>query len=192
MNDDGESVLDDIGGLDTTESFLQYDTGASGAGLYYLVIGEYEDTDEFLTLEVGDEAILHVSVTGHAATGTVTSTSDTLTGGSGSDAIFGGGGFNYLDGGAGFDIVSYDGWGGDVFISLGFSGSQNTRITRGLPKTVINFEGVIGSGFLDMITGRFDLADSLSGMGGDDTINGRGGLDVIDGGSGTDTLEIES
>ncbi|MBO9546663.1 hypothetical protein [Caulobacter sp.] len=100
---------------------------------------------------------------------------DRLTGDAGANEINGGaGGDDILDGGAGFDVVSYENSPG-VRVDLSKTGPQDTR-TGGLD-TLINFEGVKGSG----------MADILIGDAKDNTLQGAGGNDILDGGAGVDT-----
>ena len=65
--------------------------------------------------------------------------------------IEGGAGNDWLDGAGGFDIVSYAHAGAGVTVSLDLIGQQDT-LGSGLD-TVLNFEGIVGSAFMDTLSG---------------------------------------
>ena len=106
---------------------------------------------------------------------------ETLSGDAGDDTIEGGGGADVLDGGGGFDMLSY--------------AHSPTAQTLDLSQpfsvgSAVNFEGVIGSGFDDSMSGS-SSAESLAGGAGNDTVMAGAGNDTIDGGSGTSYLRGE-
>jgi Ca2+-binding RTX toxin-like protein len=131
---------------------------------------------------------------------------DWLEGGDDNDNLRGDAGRDTLDGGAGRDFVSY------FFIALGagisFDG-RNLGITAtfsvadplGGTDTVSNVEyiGIGGTDFDDFIRGSLyftagpgQIANQLTGNGGNDTIFGGPSHDVIDGGAGDDNLRGEA
>ncbi len=123
-------------------------------------------------------------------------TRDFLYGYGGDDLIHGGAGLDHLEGGDGFDTASYDG--ASFAIRFDLNGGQTEQYFAGGVwndgDDVTGFEGVIGSGFNDILTGNGGAnflqggagADTIQGGGGDDLIHGGAGLDVLDGGAGYD------
>jgi Ca2+-binding RTX toxin-like protein len=101
---------------------------------------------------------------------------DGILAGAGDDTVAGGTGNDYLDGGDGFDFADYSAATAGVTIDLGITTAQSTG-GAGID-TLINFEGVIGSEFADVLMGRS----------GDDRLLGGRGNDVLDGGLGADLL----
>jgi Ca2+-binding RTX toxin-like protein len=109
---------------------------------------------------------------------------DTLDGGAGNDSLNGGAGADVLNGGADFDLARYDDAGSSVYARLdGVAGSYGDAAGD----TFSSIEGLVGSGFGDILVGGAN-ADYLLGLGGVDTIYGLGGADYIDGGLGNDSL----
>ncbi len=101
---------------------------------------------------------------------------DTLSGGADNDVLSGGPGDDLLDGGDGFDLAGYGGASG-VAVSLALAGAQNVGGGHGID-TLAGFEGLIGSGF----------ADTLTGDSGDNIFLPGQGNDRVDGGEGRDTV----
>jgi Ca2+-binding RTX toxin-like protein len=114
---------------------------------------------------------------------------DTLVGDSMANVIEGGRGNDIIDGGDninGYDIVSYEHSLGAVTASLMKTGTPQNTVSAGRD-TLINMEGLLGSGFNDTLTG--DNGNNLIDGGlGDDTINGLAGNDTIYAGKGHDTV----
>jgi Ca2+-binding RTX toxin-like protein len=111
---------------------------------------------------------------------------DTLQGGADSDVLQGQDGDDVLDGGGGIDFASYESASLAVIIDLSSLDIQNTR-GDGLDR-LQNIEGVIGSGFDDVLTGS-NAANTLRGGGGGDTLNGGAGADILSGDAGDDVLD---
>ncbi len=113
---------------------------------------------------------------------------DEIAGGAGDDVIIGGGGADLLNGGDGFDLVSYlfDGIG--VLVDL-----ANPALNEGdaAEDSILNFEGVIGSGRGDTLLGS-TAANDLRGDDGGDVLNGRAGNDTLRGGFGSDLMYVDS
>ena len=100
---------------------------------------------------------------------------DSLTGNAADNIIDGRGGNDTLDGGLGFDIVEFNNETAGVTVNLG-TGTA-TGASSGTD-SLVNFEGVFGS----------ELADAITGDGGDNLIRGGGGADTLTGGGGSDTF----
>ena len=112
---------------------------------------------------------------------------DIATGGPGNgDLVHGDYGWDRMDGGAGKgDIASFatdiaSSKGAGVWASL----HDHKALGDGHDK-LFRFEGLEGSAFRDVLTGR-DGADAIDGGPGDDRIFGRKGRDILDGGQGKD------
>ncbi|VAW20914.1 Alkaline phosphatase [hydrothermal vent metagenome] len=101
---------------------------------------------------------------------------DSLIGNNFANVIEGGKGNDILDGGAGIDMVSYVSSDAGVTVSLALQGSSQNTINSGVD-ILNNFEDIMGS----------DWMDKLTGNAGANTIWGGSGNDTIDGGAGTDT-----
>jgi Ca2+-binding RTX toxin-like protein len=109
---------------------------------------------------------------------------DNLDGGAGNDNLFGGVGADVLNGGDGFDLARYDGASSGVYVRLdGVAGASG----EAAGDTFVSIEGLVGSGFGDIIVGS-NSADYLFGLSGDDYLYGIGGADNLDGGAGNDNL----
>ncbi len=108
---------------------------------------------------------------------------DSLIGDAGNDVIRGGSSADTLNGGAGSeDMMDFsDGTGAVAFTLVQSATGNNAVLTAGGLGTDIysNFEGVIGTGFNDTLTGSA-AADFIRGGAGNDVINGLAGQDVID------------
>jgi Ca2+-binding RTX toxin-like protein len=92
---------------------------------------------------------------------------ENLTGSSFNDTLSGNAGINVLDGGAGIDTVSYANATAGVTVSLSLTGAQTT-IGAG-NDTLLNFENLTGSNFID----------TLSGNVGNNVLNGGLGVDTV-------------
>ena len=109
---------------------------------------------------------------------------DTLDGQDGDDTLLGGLGADALIGGVGFDYASYTGSTAGLTARLDMPG-LNTGEAAGDTYTTI--EGLIGSGFNDLLVGN-GSANVLYGVAGNDTLHGQGGDDTLLGGLGADAL----
>jgi Ca2+-binding RTX toxin-like protein len=118
---------------------------------------------------------------------------DTLDGQDGNDTLLGGLGADALIGGVGFDYASYAGSTAGLTARLDMPG-LNTGEAAGDTYTTI--EGLIGSGFNDLLVGNGSANvllggagnDTLYGVAGNDTLDGQDGNDTLVGGEGNDTL----
>lgn len=110
---------------------------------------------------------------------------DKIYGRGGNDLISGGLGNDYIDGGAGIDTATYSTSTSAVTVDLSIRSAQNTG-TSGFD-TLISIENLIGGAFDKPLRGN-SLANSLSGLDGNDFLDGRAGDDILNGGAGNDTL----
>ncbi len=153
-----------------------------------------------------NEALLNISVTGHAATGLNTdfdNGNDTMNGGDGNDQLYGfggddtinggadndiidgGAGNDTMDGGTGIDTLSYDSATAGVTVQFLITAQQNTG--GGGLDTISNFENLIGSDHDDILGGDQD-ANIIRGGNGNDLLSGFNGADQLFGGEGNDTF----
>jgi Ca2+-binding RTX toxin-like protein len=112
-------------------------------------------------------------------------TIENAVGGGGDDTIVSNPVANDINGGGGFDTVSY---------KTADSGVTATLIlNRGLTGEAkgdkyVSIEGLEGSEFNDVLTGKLLGDSNVSGLGGDDVLYGGRGNNVLDGGDGRDLL----
>ena len=112
---------------------------------------------------------------------------DTLIGGAGDDTLEGGNGDDSLTGGdGGIDLASYAGASTKVTVTLAQQGAAQNTLGAG-NDTLTGFEGVIGSRFVDTLTGDA-AANRLYGGAGADRLDGGDGADLLQGDAGSDTL----
>ncbi|MES9877434.1 MAG: DUF4347 domain-containing protein, partial [Candidatus Sedimenticola sp. 1PA] len=115
---------------------------------------------------------------------------DTLNGGAGSDILEGGEGDDTLDGGIGIkDVASYENATDGVTIDLSLGAADQVNEATGTD-TLLNINGITGSGFDDVLRGD-DNNNWIKGGAGDDVIEGRLGLNYLEGGEGSDTVSYE-
>ncbi len=118
-----------------------------------------------------------------------------LNGGDNNDTIQGGLGNDTLNGGAGFDLLEFDGLAG-VTASLSITTAQNFGAAYGTD-LITGFEGIIGTNFIDNLTGSTgdnflngkNGNDTLTGLAGNDRLYGGGDDDLLIGGAGADLLD---
>ena len=109
---------------------------------------------------------------------------DALDGGDGNDFLYGGAGADSLTGGTGFDYAIYSGSSTGLVVDLA-TPAGNSGEAAG--DTFSGIEGLIGSGFNDILRG--DAGDNwLYGGNGSDVLFGRDGADVLLGEGGIDYL----
>jgi len=110
---------------------------------------------------------------------------DILSGGAGDDELDGGLGADILDGGEGVDFVDFrlsnEGVTARLDIGMGFGGDAEGDV-------FVNFEGISGSEFDDILIGNVSSDTLLNGRAGNDTILGSNGDDILAGGEGSDRL----
>ncbi|CAN7458544.1 calcium-binding protein [Rhizobium sp. LjRoot254] len=115
--------------------------------------------------------------------------------GSGRDERFMGiGGRDTIDGRGGFDIVRYNRDENQGGLGIGiFADLEDGRVTDGFDRTdkVSNIEGVIGTNYIDVLTGNAK-DNFLRGEDGDDTISGGAGNDELVGGGGSEIFIFDT
>ncbi len=117
-----------------------------------------------------------------------TDQADTITGSASNDIIRGGGANDTLDGAGGNDLIDFSDATAGITFTLLQSASNTSFAAAGRgADTYKNFEGVIGTAFVDTLTGSAST-DQLRGGGGNDVISGLAGDDRIVGGLGADTM----
>ncbi|VDC33193.1 M10 family metallopeptidase C-terminal domain-containing protein [Pseudogemmobacter humi] len=153
--------------------------GLQGSGFNDTLVGN--GGDNFLAGLAGHDVLhgLAGNDTLYGETG-----NDSLYGGEGNDHLYGGLGADMLDGGNGIDAASYLGSTTGVRADLLYS-YVNTGEATG--DTYFSIENLQGSNFNDILSGDH-LANTFSGMDGNDIMDGRGGNDTLAGGNGNDTL----
>ena len=119
---------------------------------------------------------------------------DTLTGDADANYFMGRAGNDRIDGKGGIDIVDYSyvaDPGTGLSVTMNASGTFIVALTVGgvlETDTLINIEGIIGTGRDDTLTGD-SLSNLLSGGGGNDSIIGGAGNDTLSGGAGNDIFD---
>ncbi len=206
-NDDSSISSGGLGSTSIRDSYLTYT--AASAGTYYIRVERFNDT----TLNVGDNYMLNVSVTGHANTNSASFGSDlvnagsgddvvygldggdTLNGDSGNDTILGGLGDDVIQGGSGADSMS--GEGGRDTLSYATSSSAVTVALNGAVSggdatgdTINGFESLIGSNFNDSLNGNSVSNAVVDGGAGNDTITGGFATQSLLGGTGNDLFVV--
>ena len=173
----GADALTGNGGVDTA------DYSGSGAGVTVdLTAGTGLGGDA-----QGDTLNGIENITGTAFIDTLTGDAgaNTILGLDGNDTIRGGAGADNLDGGASTDMVDYFTSGSGVTVNLADNTASGGDAAG---DTIINFEWIRGSEFVDNLTGSAG-GNMISGEGGDDTINGGAGNDALFGEAGSDTID---
>lgn len=141
-------------------------------------------TDGGGTRESVTSGILRVGTSG-ADTITGGDGTDRIAGGGGNDLLIGGKGNDYLDGGTGTDTVSFSSAASAVTVNLAANSTNGTASSSAAndtaaigTDTLVNIEGIIGSGFGDRLTGNIN-ANMLYGKLGNDTLTGGAGADIF-------------
>lgn len=111
---------------------------------------------------------------------------DTLSGGAGSDVFIGGLGADIMNGGADEDTVSYLAGTAGVTVNLGDQAAEQGGYAEG--DVLSNIENVLGTDFVDRLTGNAQ-SNVLYGGGENDTLTGGAGADFLFGGDGFDTAD---
>jgi Ca2+-binding RTX toxin-like protein len=156
----GNDVIDGRGGDDVL---------IAGNGDDFVIGG---DGNDLMFGEIGDDILI-------GGNG-----NDRMDGGAGNDTLTGGTGVDVLIGNLGFDYVAYEDASAGVTVDL-VAWANNSGEAAG--DSLIEVEGIIGSGFNDSLRGDAG-ANFLYGLNGADVIYGRGGDDVLIGGDGDDML----
>lgn len=203
-SDDDVEPIGELSGLASNVTYT-----AAIAGTYFIRIGQFQGAnateDNSTNVQSGDivagnQAIVHVSVSNHAATGDnadFTGSDDVISGGGFDDQLFGLGGDDTLEGGAGDDVLD----GGDGTDTVSYA-SDTTGVTVDLGAmtasggaaagdTLFNFENATGGSGADTLTGNGD-DNVLRGGSGTDTLVGGGGVDELYGEAGDDILFVDT
>jgi Ca2+-binding RTX toxin-like protein len=186
----GNDLLQGGAGADTLEGGAGEDLLHGGDGADELEGGSGADT---LEGDAGDDTL-------DGGEG-----NDTLQGGLGNDVLIGGAGVDTLlgedgddrivvdalgeidalvDGGAGFDLIDFSATQSGVIYGLGVGLGTVAPVADAF----LNFEGVIGTDFDDVLSGDALLASRLEGGDGNDLLRAGAGGDTLLGGDGADTL----
>jgi Ca2+-binding RTX toxin-like protein len=88
------------------------------------------------------------------------------------------------------DMLSFEFMTGGMTLTLG-PGGDGTFMIETSTQTYSGFEGLVGSGYADDLTGNSE-DNLLFGSGGNDTISGVAGNDTIHGGAGADRYNYEN
>jgi Ca2+-binding RTX toxin-like protein len=180
----GADLIDGRGGDDALAGETGDDILNGRDGADRLVGGDGTDT---LSGDAGNDSIDGGAGNDGAFGG---ADNDSITGGAGDDQLDGGDDNDFLEGGAdadsltggaGIDTASYAGSAAGVTVAIGGASSGGDAAGD----ILLQIEQVLGSAFLDVITGDAG-ANTLWGMAGDDVLTGGGGADVLKGGAGND------
>lgn len=188
------NTLNGGAGDDTLEGGAGDDTLIGGSGADQLIgddgidTASYETSAGAVTVNLGNTSLNTGDAQGDTYTGIEilrgSSFNDTLTGSAGDDTVIGGAGSDTLDGGDGNDTLSY------VTSLSGITINLKAKTASGgdaQGDVFSNFESVSGSAADDVLIGD-DIANTLSGNGGDDLLNGWAGTDILLGGDGDDVI----
>ncbi|MFP1631704.1 M10 family metallopeptidase C-terminal domain-containing protein [Zhengella sp. ZM62] len=184
---------DDVIEVNNDEGFGDWDVNGQFVGFSFvddLTVDGGAGNDTITLYSDGDTTTLggdgNDTITGNRG-------NDTIYGGDGADTINGGAGDDWIDGGAGDDIID-GGDGVDTVSYANFSGpflSVDLSTGRGYGgDTLTNIENVIGSAFVDVITGNSSDNILIGGAGNDILVDGSGGNDEFYGGDGDDRIDL--
>jgi len=185
----GDDTIEGKGGADTLNGgagtdTLSYSTSPTGVTVS-LTTGTGSGGDA-----AGDVVSNFEGIVGSAYADTLTgdANANNIQGGAGNDVIEGKGGADTLDGGTGTDTLSYASSSAGVTVSLAIGAGSGGDAAG---DAVSNFENIVGSRYVDTLTGDAN-ANNIQGGAGDDTIEGKDGADTLNGGAGTDTLSYST
>jgi Ca2+-binding RTX toxin-like protein len=199
-NDDSPLALDP-GTQNGWDSYLTYTNTTGSTQTFTIVFQQFGTSNNTFTADT--DFIANISVTGHAATGSVSpgndvlsggngddmiagqGGNDTLSGGAGNDTLFGGTGDDVMNGNAGIDTASYADAASAVAVNLSLTAAQNTGGAG--TDQLLSVENLIGSAYSDFLYGNATY-NQIRGGTGDDTIYGYDGNDTLRGDAGNDTL----
>jgi Ca2+-binding RTX toxin-like protein len=180
-------VLDGVGKFSFDRSKVDLISAMGGLG-----------DDDLAALNIGGEVDIPMILNGGKG-------NDFISGGSANDTLIGFSGDDTLFGGAGIDVADYS------YVTKVFH-PKDAKLNYGLVATLDmkkndgsvdgtdniedDVEGIIGTGFRDVITGNgrnntligAGGADQIFGLGGNDSLVGEGGNNFLSGGDGKDTL----
>ncbi|PAY99833.1 MAG: hypothetical protein CAK90_08505 [Spartobacteria bacterium AMD-G4] len=206
---DGNDTLFGLGANDTLNGGLGDDSLIGGSGDDFYEVDSISDT--ILELAAGGTD----TVLANLSTYTIANQIENLIlgvggisgiGSNGANSIQGNASNNSLDGGAGIDTLvgagGHDTYfvsdSGDLVIENGDEGTDivisslsGYTLTNDVEGLVLTGSATLGSGNAgnNTLMGHSTLANSLSGVGGDDTLIGGSGNDTLDGGADADSLD---
>ncbi len=198
VGDDGPNMLYGRGGNDTLRGGAGEDSLNGGEGDDFLDGGEgrfdqirYDDASGAVQVNLqlgtasgaaGNDTFVNIeNVAG-------SNFDDVIIGNAGDSTLQGLGGNDFLDGGAGSDAIDYYESTGGVYVNMATGTSSGASGND----TFVNFEGIGGSFFDDVLIGDANNNyihaqagnDRLDGGAGDDYLSGGAGDDFLDGGTG--------
>lgn len=230
----GNDTLDGLDDNDTVDGGTGNDVVRGGAGADTLIGGAGEDTLQYVgssagvTVDLNENGAGFQSASGGDAQGDTISEfenvygsdfddvligngednvlfgyggRDIIHGGAGNDVVRGGADADILTGGTGVDWLRYLGSTSGVTVNLNLNAAGFHQTSGGDAEgdTASEFENIYGSDLADVLTGDggenyiigYDGDDMIDGGAGNDQINGGAGGDTMIGGAGTDTLRYE-
>ncbi|MFK7862282.1 MAG: beta strand repeat-containing protein [Granulosicoccus sp.] len=125
--------------------------------------------------------IEHVVGSGHDDVVVGDALANQLSGGAGDDLLSGAAGIDLLDGGDGVDTASYSGASAGITVAMAFNTTSDDG--DGASDTLNDIENIIGSDYVDILSGDAEN-NRLDGGEGDDILSGGAGQDVLIGGLG--------
>ena len=209
----GDDLIDGSGGFDIVDYSYVADPGtglsvtlnANGTVIVALTVGGVLETDTLINIEgiigTGRDDTLTGDTLANLLSGG--GGNDRLDGGAGNDTLSGGTGNDIFDGGDGNDIADYSAYAGAPYrngtligLSVALNGSTAVTAKLGLSTllssyqedSLVNIEGIVGTGFDDTISGD-SAANTIVGGAGNDLLFGSAGNDSLDGGAGTDSVD---
>ena len=188
----GHDTLDGAGGADMMvggEGDDTYIVNNVGDQVVELVGAGVDTVRSAISYTLGDDVENLVLTGGGALNGTGNVLVNRITGGTGANTLDGGAGADTLAGGAGNDTYVVDNL-GDVLIEAAGQGTDTVRTglaDYGL-ETSANVENLTFIGVGDFTGRGNDLANTITGGGGNDALHGNAGNDTLVGGLGNDSL----
>ena len=183
----GNDLLIGGAGADTLDGGPGVDTASYAQALAAVTVS-LQVSGPQNTLGAGTDTLVSIEKlvgSSFADTLTANTTGATLNGGPGGDDLIGGPGNDLLNGGAASDFADYSLAAAGVTVSLAVTTAQNT-VGAG-SDILVGIEKLVGSGFIDHLTGDAG-PNALYGLAGNDVITGGAGQDSLGGGGGADTF----
>ena len=185
-----DSVLGDLGGIDSVQSAVSYTLGSGIEHLFLTGTGALNGTGNDLANQIvgtsGANKLLGLDANDYleGAAG-----NDTLDGGAGDDTMLGGAGSDvyFVDSNSDQAIEALSGSAGGADIV--FSSAAAFTLGPNIEKLTLMGPATAGTGneLANVITGD-NAGDSLAGMAANDTLVGGTGNDQLDGGTGADSM----
>jgi Ca2+-binding RTX toxin-like protein len=178
--------VDNLGDI----TFEAVDDGIEQVDVALAAAGTYVLGDNIENATVTAAASVAVSLTGNELDNILTgnAAANTLTGGAGSDTLDGAAGADKLVGGSGDDVYKVD-VAGDVVTELAAQGTDRVETALARYTLTANLENLLYTGASAFGGTGNELANSVTGGGGNDTLLGLAGNDTLTGGTGNDSLD---